>query len=67
MKGKRARHGHRPARPANEPEIVETIVTCACSHGLEQHSDGGCTIDDCDCEIERGLLLVGKIQAVDEM
>lgn len=47
-------------------EQVEEIVTCACSHQLAEHTNDGCAVEDCECEVERGLLLVGKVQAIDQ-
>lgn len=55
------------ARRTEALEVVEEIVTCSCTHGLKEHSDNGCTVADCDCEIERDLLLIEKVQAIDEL
>jgi len=48
-------------------EQVEVIATCACSHSLSEHADDGCTVEECDCGVERGLLVLGKVQAIDEV
>ena len=60
----RPRHSH---LPPPEIEVVEAIATCSCSHSLESHSADGCITEECECEIERGMLLVGKIQAIDQL
>ena len=52
---------------STEPQQVEEIVTCSCSHSLAVHTEDGCGVEECECEVERGLLLLGKVQAVDEM
>lgn len=51
----------------SDAEVIEEIVTCRCTHTLSQHGPEGCAESDCACELERAMLLVGKVQAVDEL
>lgn len=56
-----------PKHAPPETEQVEAIVTCACSHTLSEHAEDGCVVEECDCTIERNLLAVGKLQAIDQV
>jgi len=64
---KRHLRSHDASKAAIEIDAVEEIVTCDCSHRLRDHSAEGCAVEDCECVVERGLLLIGKIHAIDEL
>lgn len=68
MKRKRQNSGPK-TREQDEArrEALEQIVTCSCSHGLQEHSPEGCTIEVCDCKNAAGMLLLGKIAAIDDL
>lgn len=50
-----------------EIDVIEQIATCSCLHPLSLHTSLGCSQSDCECAVERELLLVGKVKAVDEI
>jgi len=67
MKNKREKPKPVTDRDEGRRQDLEAIVTCSCSHGLNDHSPKGCSVETCDCEIEVGMLVLGKIAAIDDL
>ena len=63
------KHHARRDKPkvADERPDIESIVMCSCSHEFYDHSEMGCMKGECECDLERSMLLVGKLKAVDEL
>lgn len=58
---------HEKPKSSDEHPDVETIATCGCAHEFFEHSEMGCMKGECECDLERSMLLVGKLKAIDEL